>query len=46
MKVERYILLVELSCQKDEWKCVIMAHGDVFVIDTGMLMMLESSADN
>ena len=46
VKVDKYIWLVELSCQKDEWKCVITAHGDVFVIDTGMLMMLESSADN
>ena len=46
MKVDKHVWLVELPLQKVERKCVTMEHGVEFAIDTGMLMMLESSADN
>ena len=46
MIVDKYVWLVEVSLQKDEWKFVPMGHGVEFVVTPGMIMMLELFAGN
>ena len=46
VRVDKYVWLVEMSLQKDEWKFVSIGHGVEFVAMYGVTQMLKLSADN
>ena len=45
MRMDRFVWLGVMP-QQVEWKCAITEYGALCVVTSGILMMLELSADN